>query len=53
MFLDFRVALVLPKTVGPTGPRVVLIRSNQYDPNKFFITEFLTVTLIIQQVCNK
>jgi hypothetical protein len=46
----FRVVLVLPKPVGPKGPRVVMIRASQYDPNKYYVTELLALTLVLQQV---
>ncbi|KAL4715121.1 hypothetical protein ACJJTC_012168 [Scirpophaga incertulas] len=44
------VALVLPKSVGLKGPRVVLIRANQYDPAIYNVNELLALTLVLQQI---
>lgn len=46
----FSVVLILPKTVGPGGPRVTLVRASQYDPDKFLLDEFLSAMLVIKQV---
>ncbi|KAM3959039.1 alpha-tocopherol transfer protein-like [Aphomia sociella] len=44
------VALVLPKIEKPTDPRVIIIRASEYDPSKYFVTELLALTLVMQQI---
>ncbi|XP_028175891.1 alpha-tocopherol transfer protein-like isoform X1 [Ostrinia furnacalis] len=44
------VVLILPKTVGPAGQRVTLVRASQYDPERFSLNEFLSVSLVIKQI---
>ncbi|XP_060807666.1 uncharacterized protein LOC106142999 [Amyelois transitella] len=48
--LQSGVALVLPKVLKPTDPRVILIRASEYDPNKFVVSELLALTLVMQQI---
>ncbi|XP_059059453.1 uncharacterized protein LOC131852744 [Achroia grisella] len=44
------VILVLPKVLKTTDPRVIIVRASEYDPNKYFVTELLALSLVIQQI---
>ncbi|GBP41112.1 Alpha-tocopherol transfer protein-like [Eumeta japonica] len=47
--LELGVIIVLPKTTSPTEPRVSLLRSSAYDPNKYHITDVISVANVIDK----
>lgn len=42
--------LILPKTAAPDAPRVVFSRLGMIDPNKYHITEIMSMFGILQKV---
>jgi len=41
------ISLILPKTAGPTGPRVIIIRSGVYDPSQFSMLDTMSLNNMI------
>lgn len=39
--------LPLPHTMGPDGPRIVLVRMGAYDPSKYSIVDIMKVCYMI------
>ncbi|XP_063529629.1 uncharacterized protein LOC134740905 [Cydia strobilella] len=48
--LNLGPSLVLPKSLNPTDPRVVLIRPGAYDPAKYSLTDVMSVMGIIMRI---
>ncbi|XP_068620796.1 uncharacterized protein [Battus philenor] len=47
---DLGIAIILPKTNKPADPRVMLMRPGVVDPNKYSITEMMSINLVIQNL---
>lgn len=48
--IDLGAVLILPKSQTVISPRVILIRSGCYDPNKYHISEILAVSNVIREI---
>ncbi|CAH2066480.1 unnamed protein product, partial [Iphiclides podalirius] len=48
--LGLGVLLVLPRTSNPADPRVLLMRAGAYDPEKYSVTDVMSVNVVIQKI---
>ncbi|CAH0749103.1 unnamed protein product [Diatraea saccharalis] len=47
---DLGCVLILPKLTGPTEPRVAIVRPGRYDPNKYTVSDIISVSNSLQKL---